>query len=91
MPASLALSGLLSEAAQAGGMRAGTASTQHWQHRWRGTRQAASAAWAAALLGCRWVYGQLGAAGRLHLGLFYCYGLYYSWAKRLTGAKPGAL
>ena len=49
-------------------------------------RWAAFTAWAAALQGCRWVHGQLGVAGRLHLAMFYCYGLYYAWGKRLTGA-----
>ena len=56
------------------------------QRLWRNVRWAAFTAWAAALQGCRWVNGQLGVAGRLHLAMFYCYGLYYAWGKRLTGA-----
>ena len=46
----------------------------------------AQAAWARLRRLCWALHSQLGAAGRLHLGLFYCYGLYHSWAKRATGA-----
>ena len=70
---------------------AGTSSSEQPMQQLRGrARQLALNAWAAALQGCRWVHSQLGMAGRLHLGLFYCFGLYYSWAKRLTGALLSA-
>jgi Pex2 / Pex12 amino terminal region len=36
----------------------------------------------------RWLGCYSGEAARLHLALFYIYGTYYEWPKRLAGATP---